>query len=162
MRADAIPAGLEVPNESAAPEFSRRRFRDLRGGWPADPRLIELQAFPSLYAFQLFFLGCMRKAFPAIPRNWTSSFGGLKDEAYLELLRSVIVADSNPRERDPARDRAGETKDANRFRLHRNAPRRAAGLPDEDYANAARSYFTIATDARCGSSGFTTASFSMS
>ena len=44
----------------------------------------------------MFFLGCLRKAYPAIPRNWTSSFGGLKDEAYLELLRSVIVGDSNP------------------------------------------------------------------
>src|SRR4030095_10291361 len=60
------------------------------------PRLIELQAFPSLYAFQLFFLGCLRKAFPALPRDGTSSCGGLKDEAYLELLRSVIVGNSNP------------------------------------------------------------------
>jgi hypothetical protein len=60
------------------------------------PRLIELQAFPSLYAFQLFFLSCLRKTFPVIPRHWTSSFGGLKDEAYLELLRSVIVGNSKP------------------------------------------------------------------
>ena len=38
----------------------------------------------------------MRKAYPAIPRNWTSSFGGIKDEAYIELLRRTIVADANP------------------------------------------------------------------
>ena len=38
----------------------------------------------------------MRKAYPAIPRNWTSSFGGIKDEAYIELLRRTIVADSDP------------------------------------------------------------------
>jgi len=30
------------------------------------PRLIELQAFPSLFAFQFLLLGCMRKAYPAI------------------------------------------------------------------------------------------------
>ena len=36
------------------------------------PRLIELQAFPSLFGFQLLLLGCMRKAYPAIPRDWTS------------------------------------------------------------------------------------------
>jgi len=38
----------------------------------------------------------MRKAYPAIPRNWTSSFGGIKDQAYIELLRRTIIADANP------------------------------------------------------------------
>jgi hypothetical protein len=94
--ADAIPVGLEVPNETAHPNFMAVDFGVCEVDGRLTPRLIELQAFPSLYAFQLFFLGCLRKAYPAIPRNWTSSFGGLKDEAYLELLRSVIVGDSNP------------------------------------------------------------------
>jgi hypothetical protein len=58
--------------------------------------LIELQAFPSLFGFQLLLLGCVRKAYPVIPRNWTSSFGGIKDEAYFELLRRTIFADSAP------------------------------------------------------------------
>ena len=58
------------------------------------PRLIELQAFPSLFGFQLVLLDCIRKAYPIIPRNWTSSFGGIKDDAYLELLRRTIIADS--------------------------------------------------------------------
>jgi hypothetical protein len=94
--ANAIPAGLEVPSETAHPNFLVVDFGVCDVDGRLTPRLIELQAFPSLYAFQLFFLGCLRKAFPAIPRNWTSSFGGLKDETYLELLRSVIVGDSNP------------------------------------------------------------------
>src|SRR5437870_12356106 len=38
----------------------------------------------------------MRKAYPAIPRNWTYSFGGIKDDTYLELLRRTIIADSAP------------------------------------------------------------------
>jgi hypothetical protein len=91
----AIPAGLEVPDETAHPNFLVVDFGICEVDGRLTPRLIELQAFPSLYAFQLFFLGCLRKAFPAIPRHWTSSFGGLKDEAYLELLRSVIVGGSN-------------------------------------------------------------------
>ena len=37
----------------------------------------------------------MRKAYPAIPRNWTSSFGGIKDEAYLALLQRTILAESD-------------------------------------------------------------------
>ena len=94
--ANAIPAGLEVPNETAHPNFLVVDFGVCEVDGRLTPRLIELQAFPSLYAFQLFFLGCLRKAYPAIPRNWTSSFGGLKDEAYLELLRRTIVGDSNP------------------------------------------------------------------
>jgi len=94
--ADAIPTGLEVPIETAHPNFMAVDFGVCEVDGRLTPRLIELQAFPSLYAFQLFFLGCLRRTYPAIPRNWTSSFGGLKDEAYLELLRSVIVGDSNP------------------------------------------------------------------
>lgn len=94
--ANAIPPGLEVPNETAHPNFLVVDFGVCEVDGRLTPRLIELQAFPSLYAFQLFFLGCLRKAYPAIPRNWTSSFGGLKDEAYLELLRRTIVGDSNP------------------------------------------------------------------
>ena len=79
--ASAIPAGLEVPNESAHPNFLVVDFGICAEGDKLVPRLIELQAFPSLYGFQWLLLGCMRKAYPAIPRNWTSSFGGIKDEA---------------------------------------------------------------------------------
>src|SRR2546421_406278 len=58
--------------------------------------LIELQAFPSLFGFQFLLLGCMRKAFSAIPHNWTSTFGELHARDYIELLRRTIVDDANP------------------------------------------------------------------
>jgi hypothetical protein len=92
--ASAIPKGLEVPNESAHPNFHVVDFAICVEGERLVPRLIELQAFPSLFGFQLLLLGCIRKAYPVIPRNWTSSFGGIKDEAYLNLLRRTIIADS--------------------------------------------------------------------
>ena len=92
----AIPKELEVPNEAAHPNFLVVDFGICAEGDKLVPRLIELQAFPSLFGFQFLLLGCMRKAFPAIPRNWTSSFGGIKDEAYLELLRRTIIADTKP------------------------------------------------------------------
>jgi hypothetical protein len=94
--ASAVPKVLEVPNESAHPNFLVVDFAVCTQGDRLVPRLIELQAFPSLFGFQLLLLHCMRKAYPAIPRNWTSSFGGIKDEAYLELLRRTIIADSAP------------------------------------------------------------------
>jgi hypothetical protein len=92
----AIPAGLEVPDESAHPNFIVVDFGICTEGGRLVPRLIELQAFPSLFGFQLLILHCMRKAYPAIPREWTSSFGGIKDEAYVELLRRTILSDAKP------------------------------------------------------------------
>lgn len=94
--ATAIPAGLEVPNESVHPSFFVVDFAICAEDDRLVPRLIELQAFPSLFGFQLLLLHCMRKSFPAIPRNWTSSFGGVKDQEYIELLRRTIIANGRP------------------------------------------------------------------
>jgi len=94
--ASAIPHGLEVPNESPHPEFLIVDLAICAQEDRLAPRLIELQAFPSLFGFQLLLLGCVRKTYPAIPRNWTSSFGGIKDEAYIDILRRSIVGDTEP------------------------------------------------------------------
>jgi hypothetical protein len=40
-------------------------------------------------------LGCMRRAFPAIPEEWTSTYGGLHDADYLALLRRTIVGEAD-------------------------------------------------------------------
>jgi hypothetical protein len=94
--ASAIPAGLEVPNESSHPEFVIIDLGICEEEGRLTPRLIELQAFPSLFGFQFMLLGCMRRAFPAIPEDWTSTFGGLHDADYLALLRRTILGDANP------------------------------------------------------------------
>jgi hypothetical protein len=94
--ASAVPEGFEVPKESKHPNFHVVDFAICAEGERVVPRLIELQAFPSLFGFQLLLLGCIRKAYPVIPRNWTSSFGGIKDEAYLNLLRRTVIAEADP------------------------------------------------------------------
>ncbi len=94
--ASAIPAGLEVPNESRHPNFLVIDFGICEENGRLVPRLIELQAFPSLFGFQWLLLRCLRRAYPSIPRSWTSSFGGIKDDAYLELLRKTIIGSSAP------------------------------------------------------------------
>lgn len=94
--ASSIPAGLEVPNESSHPEILIVDLGICEEGGRLVPRLIELQAFPSLFGFQFMLLGCMRRSFRAIPTNWTSAFGGLHDHEYIELLRRTIVDDANP------------------------------------------------------------------
>jgi hypothetical protein len=92
----AIPKGFEVPNESPHPNFHVVDFAICAEGERLVPRLIELQAFPSVFGFQLLLLDCIRKAYPVIPRNWTSSFGGIKDNTYVDLLRRTIIAGSDP------------------------------------------------------------------
>ena len=93
--ASAIPAGKAVPNESLHPEFLIIDLGICLEEGRLVPRLIELQAFPSLYAFQFMLLGCMRRTFRAIPANWTSAFGGLHDYDYIALLRHTILGDTN-------------------------------------------------------------------
>ena len=108
--ASAIPPGLEVPNETAHPAFLVVDFGICAMENRLVPRLIELQAFPSLYGFQLLALDCMRKAYPVIPRHWTSAFGGMQDDDYVKFLRKTIVADAEPQkvillEIDPAKQK---------------------------------------------------------
>ena len=85
-----------MPGETPHPEFVIEDLGICAEDGRLTPRLIELQAFPSLFGFQFLLLGCMRKSYPAIPPDWTSSFGGIKDPAYVELLRQTVLGDSAP------------------------------------------------------------------
>ena len=94
---DAIPPRLVVPNENPHPLFLQVDFGVCTGeDGRLVPRLIELQGFPSLYSYQLFFWRCLRAAFPEIPPEWQPFFSGLDGDSYLELLRKVIVGEADP------------------------------------------------------------------
>ena len=94
------------------------------------PRLIELQGFPSLYAFQFFLLALHAPRFPAIPRDERPVLHGLNDDSYLDLFREVIVGEADPENVILLDDRAGEAEHADRLRLHRDAPRVRPGQPN--------------------------------
>ena len=50
----SIPAEFRVPNEPAHPMFVQVDFGLVRdAGGELQPKLVELQAFPSLYAYQV-------------------------------------------------------------------------------------------------------------
>jgi hypothetical protein len=93
----AIPAGLEVPNETQWPHFLVIDFalcRDAAGKvWP---QLIELQGFPTVACWQALLTGAYRTHFPEIPPDFTPYFGGLDDETYLDSLRRAILGDCLP------------------------------------------------------------------
>ncbi len=92
----AIPPKLSVPNEDSHPLFLQIDFaicKDDEGN--PTPKLIELQGFPSLYAFQVL-LDDVNRHFYEIPNGYTSYFNGITKKSYLELLEKAILADYNP------------------------------------------------------------------
>jgi len=103
---EAVPPEFHVPNEAPHPMFVQVDFglvRDSAG--ELNPKLVELQAFPSLYAYQ----GPLAQAYIDVYRlNSASGFGlpasgqlkyflsGLETDSYRELLRRAIVGSHDP------------------------------------------------------------------
>jgi hypothetical protein len=92
----AIPAAFRVPNEPAHPMFVQVDFglvRDPSG--QLQPKLVELQAFPSLYAYQ-----------PVLAQTYMDVFGldadlqyflsGLTTDSYHQVLSNAILAGHDP------------------------------------------------------------------
>lgn len=106
----AVPKNLFVPNETPSPNFLCLDFaitKDESGNFT--PMLIELQGFPSLFAYQYFLDKIVRKHFE-VPQNFTSFFSGLNGEDYIKLLKKVIVGGKDPQnvilmEIDPPRQK---------------------------------------------------------
>jgi hypothetical protein len=102
---EAVPAAFKVPNEPSHPMFVQVDFglvRDARG--ELQPKLVELQAFPSLYAYQ----GPLAEAYVEAYGLTASGFrlpasgplkyflSGLDTESYRDLLRRAIVGTHDP------------------------------------------------------------------
>src|SRR5205814_4487165 len=92
----AIPPEFNVPNEAPHPMFIQVDFglvRDSDGN--LQPKLVELQGFPSLYAYQALLSQVYMEAFDLDPAlNYL--LGGLDWEAYKTLLRRAILGDQDP------------------------------------------------------------------
>lgn len=94
----AIPKKLAVPGENDHPEFIVLDFAVCDDGQGAPvPRLIELQGFPSMNAFQPLLAGMYRKHFQ-LPDGFSPYLNGYDDHSYWKLLREIIVGDHDPRE----------------------------------------------------------------
>ena len=94
--AAAIPAMYDVPGRGAHPHFMTVDFglvRNEAGG--LEPRLVEMQAFPSIFGFQPVFGKTYKEVFE-LDTRLQYLFGGMTDEAYWSLLREVIVAEHSP------------------------------------------------------------------
>jgi hypothetical protein len=104
---EAVPAAFNVSNEAPHPMFIQVDFglvRDRNG--EIQPKLVELQAFPSLYAYQPF----LDQAYIDVYGLENLSSGselpscgplkyflsGLSDQTYRDLLRRAIVGSHDP------------------------------------------------------------------
>ena len=87
----AIPASDRVPGENDHSHFLAFDFGvcvDEAGEW--QPQLIEMQGFPSLYGFQVYYPDLLRRYFP-IPDNYSQYLNGYDHDTYLSALREVIL-----------------------------------------------------------------------
>jgi len=96
-RSDAsIPAEFRVANESPRPLFVQVDFglgRDANGNM--QPKLVELQAFPSLYAYQVTLAQSYIDVY-GLDRGLNFFLSGLNETSYRELLRRAIVGTHDP------------------------------------------------------------------
>ena len=91
----AIPENLKVPNDFEHPPFLQLDFAITKSGEKFLPKLIELQAFPSLYGFQVYLNEIIRKYFD-VPVGFNSYFSGLNKTAYRTLLTKLILGNHDP------------------------------------------------------------------
>jgi hypothetical protein len=94
----AIPQKWRVANENDHPHFMALDFgvcKDEAG--TIVPKLIELQGFPSLYAFQSLLDDAYSRVFN-IDDSWTGYYGNRDKAGYIELLKKTILGPYQPHE----------------------------------------------------------------
>jgi hypothetical protein len=89
--AEAVPERFRVPHCPAHPHFMTADFGLVReNDGSLAPRLVELQAFPSIFGFQAVLFDSYARVFH-LPGNLDRFLGGHDDASYWALLRRVIV-----------------------------------------------------------------------
>jgi hypothetical protein len=92
----AIPAEFNVPNETPHPMFIQVDFglvKDAAGA--LQPKLVELQGFPSLYAYQAVLSQVYQEVFE-LDKDLRYLHRGMDWEGYKALLRQAIVGKHDP------------------------------------------------------------------
>lgn len=92
----AVPARFRVPNETQLPLFAVVDFGVVRNeAGLLEPRLVEIQAFPSLYAFQPVLAQSYIDAYE-LPGDLRYLLEGLDMRGYTKLLEESILAGHAP------------------------------------------------------------------
>src|SRR5450631_4616403 len=87
----SIPAEFRVPNESPHPMFVQVDFGLVRNAaGELEPKLVELQAFPSLYGYQPVLAKEYVDSY-GLPKDLGIYLGGWRHDTYQQLMRELIV-----------------------------------------------------------------------
>ncbi len=96
LTAQAIPADIQVPNENEHTHFIAFDFGICENeNGELEPQLIEMQGFPSLFAYQIYHDDITRKHFD-IPANYSAYLNGFDKASYTALLKDIIVHGHEP------------------------------------------------------------------
>jgi hypothetical protein len=95
-----IPEAYRVPDLDQEPHTLAIDFALVRGATgELEPKLIECQGFPSLYAMQVIQGDIWAETLaemPGLDRGWSTYWEGTDRAGYLDLLRRTIVGDTDP------------------------------------------------------------------
>jgi hypothetical protein len=92
----AIPAHLRVPGEDSHPHCIAFDFGVCYGPTgELEPQLIEMQGFPSLFAWEVTLPEVHRRHF-WVPDDYGVYLNGYDRESYINLLKRTIIADEAP------------------------------------------------------------------
>jgi len=96
--ASAVPKNLIVPAETRFPHFLCIDFALCDdGGGRVEPKLIELQGFPTVAFFQALLTRTYAKHFE-FPAGFTSYFSAYDEAGYFTALQRAIVGDCDPQQ----------------------------------------------------------------
>ncbi|MBA4167368.1 MAG: hypothetical protein H0X41_07495 [Chitinophagaceae bacterium] len=92
----SIPSADKVPGSYGFPQTIAFDFGicENKSG-ELEPQLVEMQGFPSLYGFQVYYPDLLREYF-RIPSNYSQYLGGLDRLGFITLFNDVILAGHNP------------------------------------------------------------------
>jgi hypothetical protein len=95
---NSIPLSVNVPGENDHSHFIAFDFGICENEYGTlEPQLIEMQGFPTIFAFQAFMPEVVRENFN-IPANFDCYLGGYNKETYLQLLKDIIIGDHKTEE----------------------------------------------------------------
>jgi hypothetical protein len=95
--AQVVPAKFRVANSEALPTFVQVDFGLVKDRKTIEGRLVELQAFPSLYGFQLALGDAYAREYDLLGDGKLTQFlGGLDRSGYVELMRKALVGKHDP------------------------------------------------------------------
>ncbi|MES2005778.1 MAG: hypothetical protein V4450_14765 [Bacteroidota bacterium] len=96
LSSHAIPDEVRVPNENAHTHFIAFDFGICENeNGELEPQLIEMQGFPTLFAYQIWQDEVTRRHFP-IPENYSTYLNGFTKDTYQQLLKEVILGNHQP------------------------------------------------------------------